>query len=162
MMEQKKGRRNPIFDLSDPKQKNAFDFLGIIERDQAVCISILINKLMNDYNITDLSNVTKGEIKNILKKLEQNHSAVSNSEIDKDDIREMVLSILKENQKEIGDASEKEMKAHDEPLDTTEPKQPKQASEPENIENEEEEDWEDEAENSLNVELLAELASFNA
>lgn len=161
-MEQKKGRRNPIFDLSDPKQKNAFDFLGIIEREQATCISILINKLMKDYNLMDLSNVTKDEIKHILKEVEHGDGEFDFQKTDRENIREMVLSILKENQKDISFAAQKEEKAHDEPSTTKEEKSIIETAQPEVTEPEvEEDDWESDTGNSLNIDLLSELASFN-
>jgi len=114
---EKTKRRSPYFDLSDPKQKKAYEFLGIVEREQAVYISELICDFLDSRQVEAVSELTKDDVRRLFKKNKENkENDIPYTELEAN-IRNIVKQMLAENS--CTDIAEKIQKAHDEPSNET-------------------------------------------
>lgn len=153
MADSKKGRRNPAFDLADPDQKRAYDFLGIVVYEQGYYISAIINKFLKDNHVDDVSKLSRKDIKKMLQSNAE-ENVDNTTPITEQQLYCMIKKVLSENPEIEALHAKENTKAHEEPLKKqTETK----------FENNEESDnktEEDELEEFFDEDLLSGLSSF--
>ena len=92
-MENKIGRKNLHFSLSDEKERVAFDFLNLLGRKQASFISDLVIDFLKKNGVTDINSLTRKELKTLLVKARVGQG------VDTDALMQSLLSLCGSNTK---------------------------------------------------------------